>query len=215
MKQILLITLALAHAIATPLAAQTVTLPVRSSNFTAGQQMEARGDSGAAIRFVISDRGRVPFVQSDVSQDAQRALQAPDPQKPYFKVREALPIPAAYTSTEQGRLVGLDEGVYTHAHSPGFEILPNGDALAIYFSTPKGKSENDTACTFIQARLRFGAEEWDMPELFMNTIGANDQTRTASCKTTTSRVAQDLLVICKKKETGPDVFRLGPVFLWG
>lgn len=160
---------------AASLTAQTVTLPVRSSNFKAGQQMEARGDSGTTVRFVISDRGCVPFVQSCISQDTQRALQAPDPQLPYFKVREALPIPAAYTPTEQGRLVGLDEGVYTHAHSPGFEILPNGDALAIYFSTPKGKAENDTACTFIQARLRFGAEEWDMPELFMNTIGANDQ----------------------------------------
>ncbi len=145
----LLVTLALAHAIALPLAAQTITLPVRSSNFKAGQQMEARGDSGATVRFVISDRGRVPFVQSGVSQDTQRAQQAPDADKPYFKVREALPIPAAYTPTEQGRLVGLDEGIYTHAHSPGFEILPNGDALAIYFSTPKGKSENDTACTFL------------------------------------------------------------------
>ena len=177
MKQTLLhiASLALAYAIATPLTAQTVTLPVRSSNFKAGQQMEARGDSGTTVRFVISDRGCVPFVQSCISQDTQRALQAPAPQLPYFKVREALPIPAAYTPTEQGRLVGLDEGVYTHAHSPGFEILPNGDALAIYFSTPKGKAENDTACTFIQARLRFGAEEWDMPELFMNTIGANDQ----------------------------------------
>ena len=175
MRKILLIGLALAYATALPLTAQTITLPVRSSNFKAGQQMEARGDSGATIRFVISDRGCVPFVQSGVSQDTQRALQAPDPQQPYFKVREALPIPAAYTPTEQGRLVGLDEGIYTHAHSPGFEILPNGDALAVYFSTPKGKSENDTACTFIQARLRFGAEEWDMPELFMNTIGANDQ----------------------------------------
>lgn len=155
--------------------AQVKNLPVRSSGFSAGQRMEARGDSGTTVRFIISDRGQVPFVQSCVSQDTKKALQAPDTQKPYFKVREALPIPAAYTPTEQGWLVGLDEGVYTHAHSPGFEILPNGDALAIYFSTPRGKAENDTACTFIQARLRFGAEEWDMPELFMNTIGANDQ----------------------------------------
>ena len=155
--------------------AQVVTLPVRSAGFKAGARMEAQGDSGRTVRFVISDRGQMPFVQSCISQDTLRALQAPDAHKPYFKVREALPIPAAYTPTEQGRLVGLDEGIYHHAHSPGFEILPNGDALAIYFSTPKGKSENDTACTFIQARLRFGAEEWDMPELFMNTIGANDQ----------------------------------------
>ena len=99
----------------------------------------------------------------------------PDPKKPYFSVREALPIPEAYTPTEQGKIVGLDEGVFVHAHSPGFEILPNGDALAIYFSAPQGLTENDVQCTFIQARLRFGAEEWDLPELFMNTIGANDQ----------------------------------------
>ena len=76
-------------------------------------------------------------------------------EKPFFIVREALPIPAAYTPTEQGKIVGIDEGVFVHAHSPGFEILPNGDALAIYFSAPKGLSESDIQCTFIQARLRF------------------------------------------------------------
>ena len=32
--------------------------------------------------------------------------------------------------------------VFTHNHSPGFEILPNGDALAVYFSTPPGKAES-------------------------------------------------------------------------
>ena len=174
MKQILLL-ISWLMALGLNIHAQVNIYSVRSSQFKSGAYMETRGDSGKTIRFVISDRGQVPFVQSAVSQDTRQALQSPDPQKPYFKVREALPIPAAYTPTEQGRLVGLDEGVYAHAHSPGFEILPNGDALAVYFSTPKGKSENDTACTFIQARLRFGAEEWDMPELFMNTIGANDQ----------------------------------------
>ena len=174
MKQILLL-ISWLMALGLNIHAQVNIYSVRSSQFKSGAYMETRGDSGKTIRFVISDRGQVPFVQSAVSQDTRQTLQSPDPQKPYFKVREALPIPAAYTPTEQGRLVGLDEGVYAHAHSPGFEILPNGDALAVYFSTPKGKSENDTACTFIQARLRFGAEEWDMPELFMNTIGANDQ----------------------------------------
>ena len=174
MKQILLL-ISWLMALGLNVHAQVNIYSVRSSQFKAGAYMDTRGDSDKTIRFVISDRGQVPFVQSAVSQNTLQALQGPDPQKPYFKVREALPIPAAYTPTEQGRLVGLDEGVYAHAHSPGFEILPNGDALAVYFSTPKGKSENDTACTFIQARLRFGAEEWDMPELFMNTIGANDQ----------------------------------------
>lgn len=155
--------------------AQETVLKVRSSQFMAGRQMTAKADSGGMVRFVISDRGQVPFNQSGIHQDTSLVRQAPDPTVPYFRVRCALPIPAAYCPTEQGRLVGLDEGVYAHAHSPGFELLPNGDALAVYFSTPKGKAENDTACTFIQARLRYGAEEWDMPELFMNTIGANDQ----------------------------------------
>ena len=101
--------------------AQVSIYPVRSAGFKAGACMEARGDSGKIVRFVISEKGQTPFVQSCISQDTQRTQQAPDPQKPYFKVREALPIPAAYTPTEQGWLVGLDEGVYTHAHSPGFE----------------------------------------------------------------------------------------------
>jgi hypothetical protein len=65
--------------------------------------------------------------------------------------------------------------VFTHNHSPGFEILPNGDALAVYFSTPPGKSESDPATSFVQARLRYGAEEWDLPELFLKTENYNDQ----------------------------------------
>ena len=65
--------------------------------------------------------------------------------------------------------------VFTHNHSPGFEILPNGDALAIYFSTPPDKAEADISTSFVQARLRYGAEDWDLPELFFKTEGFNDQ----------------------------------------
>ena len=151
------------------------TLPILSFCFSPGKNTIAKSSSGGKINFIIKDRGFIPFNQSCIRQETKEAKQGPNPKKPYFRVREALPIPAAYTPTEQGKIVGLDEGVFCHAHSPGFEILSNGDALAIYFSTPKGLAENDIKCTFIQARLRFGAEEWDLPELFMNTIGANDQ----------------------------------------
>ena len=150
-------------------------LLVISSNFKPGNNMKAKSSSGGIITFSIKDRGFIPFNQSCVRQEIKEVKLCPNPEKPYFSVREALPIPAVYTPTEQGKIVGLDEGVFVHAHSPGFEILPNGDALAIYFSTPKGLSESDAECTFIQARLRFGAEEWDLPELFMNTLDANDQ----------------------------------------
>ena len=86
-----------------------------------------------------------------------------------------MPIPPCYTETEVGPLTGLDPRVYHHNHSPGFEILSNGDALAVYFSAPVGKSEASSATSFVQARLRCGCEDWDMPELFFKTQGQNDQ----------------------------------------
>lgn len=151
------------------------TLYVVASNFRAGEEMAALGDSANVIRFVLKERETVPFNQSAIRQRTDEARQAPDAAKPYFSVRFALPIPAAYTPTETGELVGLDYGVFHHAHSPGFEVMPNGDALAVYFSSPRGRSESDTMATFIQARLRFGSEEWDMPELFFDTQLGNDQ----------------------------------------
>lgn len=151
------------------------TLYVVAANFRAGEQTAALGDSANVVRFVLKERATVPFCQSAIRQRTDEAALAPDPAKPYFSVRFALPIPAAYTPTETGELVGLDYGVFHHAHSPGFEVMPNGDALAVYFSSPRGRSESDTMATFIQARLRFGAEEWDLPELFFDTQLGNDQ----------------------------------------
>ena len=154
---------------------ENITLTVLSSNFSKGKNTTAKRSQGGKIEFIIKDREFIPFNQSCIKKNTNLAKQSPNKAKPFFLVREALPIPACYTPTEQGKIVGLDEGVFHHAHSPGFEILPNGDALAIYFSTPQGLTENAVECTFIQARLRYGSEEWDLPELFMDTIGANDQ----------------------------------------
>ncbi|MDO4818923.1 MAG: hypothetical protein Q3994_00920 [Prevotella sp.] len=140
--------------------------------FRAGAVMEAPADSNRAVRFSISQRTESPFCQSVVKQ-TRNDIQAPT--APYYHARFALPIPSCYTPTEQGALAGLDEGVYHHLHSAGFDIMPNGDLLAVYFSTPMGKSEADTSTTFVQARLRYGADEWDFPELFFRTRGGNDQ----------------------------------------
>ena len=91
-------------------------LHVRSSEFSAGAHMEAKADSGGVIRFVIDERGTTPFVQSCVHQTTAMAQLSPDPSRPFFTVRQALPIPAAYTPTEQGRMVGLDEGPRVACH---------------------------------------------------------------------------------------------------
>ena len=116
-----------------------------------------------------------PFCQSAVKQSPEPAALGPNPRIPYFTVRFAMPIPPENATNNAGALAGVDPLVFTHNHSPGFEILPNGDTLAIYFSTPPGKAEADPATSFVQARLRYGSEDWDMPELFFKTEGFNDQ----------------------------------------
>jgi hypothetical protein len=121
--------------------------------------------------------GPPPFAQAAIKQSTEPARQGPDPKVPYFTVRFALPIPPENDTGLHGPLTGLDQSVMAHQHSPGFEILPNGDALAIYFSAKdsKGESESDSTTRFVQARLRYGAEEWDPPELFMDFKPLNDQ----------------------------------------
>jgi hypothetical protein len=118
-----------------------------------------------------------PFVQAAVKQESVPALQGPSPKQPYFTARFALPIPPENDTQLTGPLAGIDRSVMAHQHSPGFCILPNGDALAIYFSAKdaKGSSESDPGTRFVQARLRFGAEQWDPPELFYDITGYNDQ----------------------------------------
>ena len=107
------------------------TILVESSNFSPGFNMTAKGDSSNMLQFVLEDRGKIPFNQSVVKQTTEQSFYGPSANIPYFTVRFAIPIPPAYTETETAALAGIDEGVYTHSHSPGFEILPNGDALAV------------------------------------------------------------------------------------
>ena len=109
-----------------------------------------------------------PFCQAAVKQSTAPALQGPDPDIPYFTVRFALPIPPDNISDGVASLLGCDPSIRSHNHSPGFEILPNGDALGIWFS---GAEENGPKVRFVQARLRYGSDQWDMPELFYHTKG--------------------------------------------
>jgi len=117
----------------------------------------------------------VPFNQSALKQGTAPAMLGPDPKTPYFTVRFAMPVPPENTTNNFAALTGIDPKVFTHNHSPGFEILPNGDALAVWFSTPPGEAESATTTTFAQARLRYGSEEWDLPELFLDFENLNDQ----------------------------------------
>ena len=119
----------------------------------------------------------VSFNQAAVRQGTEQARFGSDPKQPYFNVRLALPIPPDNSTNISGALTGMDPMVLAHNHSPGFEILPNGDALAVYFSArnSSGSGEREARTCFIQARLRHGAEQWDPPELFFDSKDYNDQ----------------------------------------
>lgn len=187
MRTYVLLFFAVLMGIADTAVAQVKTLRVEASGFTPGVNMVAPADSGGVVGLKIESRNFVPFTQQAVHQtvvkkssEARKCGSSYDGGQqggavPFFRVRYALPIPPCYTAEETAPLVGIDYGVYIHNHSPGLEVLPNGDALAVYFSAPKGLSENDTATTFVQCRRRYGAEEWDMPELFFKTNEGNDQ----------------------------------------
>ncbi len=155
-------------------AKSTTTVPVRAAGFRLGKDVGVQNQTNR-WEFALQDTGSVPFVQSCVKQTEAPAKFGPNPDKPYFTVRFAMPVPPENVTNNFAALAGMDPQVFTHNHSPGFEILPNGDALAIYFSTPPGKAEADASTSFVQARLRYGSEDWDMPELFFKTEGFNDQ----------------------------------------
>jgi hypothetical protein len=161
--------------------AQTNSSAGTSESFVvvAGGEFKAQsdGESRLHVRLVPPPADfSTHFVSAAVKQSVAQAKLGPKAGVPFFTVRFAFPIPPANaTNTVDGALAGVDPAVFTHNHSPGFEILPNGDALAVYFSTPPGKAEADPSTSFVQARLRYGSEEWDMPELFLDFKDVNDQ----------------------------------------
>ena len=171
----LIVTLAVVMAVGwkTSALSETQYIHIEASGFKLSTNSTV-DDGDKHIGLVIDSAASVPFSQYAVKQSTEATLHGPDLRRPYFTVRFAMPVPPCPT-IDVAALTGLHPKVFRRNHSPGFVILPNGDALAIYFSTPAGKSEADTSTSFVQARLRYGSVEWDMPDLFFKTKGFNDQ----------------------------------------
>jgi len=114
-----------------------------------------------------------PFCQAVVKQSTAPGLQGPDPDIPYFTVRFSMPIPPDNIDDGIASMLGCCPSTMHHSHSPGFEIMPNGDALAVWFTAHGSEYAQDVR--FVQARLRYGSDQWDMPELFWDMKGMNDE----------------------------------------
>ncbi len=61
-------------------------------------------------------------------------------------------------------------GMFSHNHCPAVTWLPNGDILAVWFST---EDENDREMTILSSRLKAGEKQWSRPELFFNIADRN------------------------------------------
>jgi formylglycine-generating enzyme required for sulfatase activity len=116
------------------------------------------------------------LAEQRVKQTERHAGQGPDPAKPHFRQRAMLPVPPENVMPEAIEACGLDPAIGGHSHSPGLAALPNGDMLAVHFSSPTSTTEYWPSVAFIATRLRFGAEQWEMPSVHYDLADVNDQT---------------------------------------
>lgn len=112
-----------------------------------------------------------PFAQQCVNQSAEQAKQGPDPKKPFFRKRYLLPTPPENVSREMIDAAGLHPAFRKHNHSPGLEVCPNGDVLMIIYTS---YSEYEAGVSLMATRLRFGADQWDMPCRMFDFVDLND-----------------------------------------
>jgi formylglycine-generating enzyme required for sulfatase activity len=103
-----------------------------------------------------------PFFQTAVKQTAPDLTVGPDASMPYYHTRPLFPNLRNHSMRDVGWKIGLKPGLGVAYHNSALHVCPNGDLIAAYYNTPK--EENDPDQTILTMRLRYGAEEWDMPE---------------------------------------------------
>ena len=113
-----------------------------------------------------------PFVQLAVRQDTPNLKTGPDPAKPYYHTRPLFPNLGGRDMREIGWKIGLAKGLGVAYHNSAVQVLNNGDIIAAYYNTPK--YEDDPDQTILTMRLRYGAEDWGMPEPWPDFPDADD-----------------------------------------
>lgn len=123
-------------------------------------------------------RGEIPVPQKDYSYSRltetvkqNRPAGQVSKDTPYFRKRYLLPCPPDNATWEEIQSVGLNPIFRHHHHSPALTALDNGDLLFTAYST---YHEYDAESGLIGARLRYGADCWDLPDVFVNPVGVND-----------------------------------------
>ena len=113
-----------------------------------------------------------PFFQLAVKQDAPNRKAGPDPAKAYYHTRPMFPNLGARDMREVGWRIGFAPGLGVAYHNSAVQVATNGDLIAAYYNT--SKYEDDPEQTILTMRLRYGAEDWDMPEPWPDFPDADD-----------------------------------------
>jgi hypothetical protein len=113
-----------------------------------------------------------PFFQSAIKQAKPDLTRGPDPAKPYFHKRELFPNLGDRDMHNVGYKIGLAPGLGVAYHNSAVQVLDNGDVIAAYYNTPR--EEDDADQSILVMRLRYGAEDWDMPEPWPDFADAAD-----------------------------------------
>ena len=115
---------------------------------------------GRVISMTPIPETSLPLWAREVSQATFEWPTKPDADKPFF----AQPIPFVIPPSDEG------EPFRRHNHQPAITWLPNGDLLAIWYST---ESESGTELTVLASRLRCGKDAWDPSSDFFKAPNRN------------------------------------------
>jgi hypothetical protein len=104
----------------------------------------------------------------------------PTPGRPYFRKRYLVPSPPEtaegnnYERPGPQRMIealALHPGFGGHQHNAALEVLPNGDVLFVAYTC---WTEYNPEVGLMAARLRLGADQWEMPSYAFDLVGVND-----------------------------------------
>jgi formylglycine-generating enzyme required for sulfatase activity len=112
------------------------------------------------------------FFQSAIKQKGPELTRGPDAAKAYFHTRPMFPKLGERNMRELGWKLGLARGLGKAYHNSAVAVLSNGDLIAAYYNTLE--YEDDPDQSVLVMRLRYGAEDWDMPEPWPDFADAAD-----------------------------------------
>lgn len=118
-----------------------------------------RDDQVTAIEPIAADP--LPLWARDVSQEPYDWSGGPPTDQPCFQPPIVFVIPPPE---------GSGEPFYQHNHQPDIAWLPNGDLMAIWYTT---RREQGTELTVLASRLRAGSDQWEPASEFFKAADRN------------------------------------------